>query len=137
MNIIQNADGSLGLGGTDGTAGEFTFDARSYNASSLSSASFIASRPYRVKSIIGRVEVAGTDASAVTAALFITPSGTALASGLAAHSGTFNLKGTAATNQVLALSANTLIPTGSCIGVVYTGVLTSAAGTITIALCPT
>ena len=99
----------------------------------------VADRAYRVKAILGRVNVSGVDAGAVTATVFKAPSGTALASGTALHTGTFNLKGTASTNQALTLAAAdaTLdIAAGDTLGVVLTGVLTSATGGITVALTP-
>lgn len=136
MNIIQNSDASLGIGGYSGNPNEFTFDARPWGPTSVTSPSFVASRPYQVKSIIARVEVAGTDAGAVTAIVYMAPSGTALASGTALHTGTINLKGTAATNQVLTLGSTTLIPAGYAVGIAYTGVLTAATGGVTIAFCP-
>lgn len=100
---------------------------------------FVASRAYRVKSIIARVEVAGTDGGAVTAVINKAASGTAITAGTILHTGTINLKGTAATNQVLALSATPAdleIAAGTCIGIDYTGTLTSATGCVTITLAP-
>src|SRR5690242_11980775 len=70
-------------------------------ASSVSKVFFIANRPYRVKNITARVEVAGTDGGGVTAVIGKVPSGTAVASQTALHSGSINLKGTAATKQIL------------------------------------
>ena len=136
-SLIQSSDGSMGIGQPNGGgAGEFTFDAQRWAPASLSGPSFIASRPYQIKSVIAAVEVAGTDASAVTAQVWMAPSGTALASGTLLHTGTINLKGTAATNQVMPLGTTTLLPAGSRIGIVYTGTLTSATGCVTVALCP-
>lgn len=136
MNVIQNSDGSVGFSGSQSGPTEFTYDARSWGPTSTASPGFVASRPYQVKSIIARVEVAGTDAGAVTAVVYMAPSGTALSAGTALHTGTINLKGTAATNQVLTLGTTTLIPTGAAVGIVYTGVLTSATGGVTIGMCP-
>lgn len=136
IDIKQNTDGSAGLQGAGYGDGEFTFDARSWGPTSTTSPSFVASRDYVLKSIIARVEVAGTDAGAVTAIVYMAPSGTALASGTALHTGTINLKGTAATNQVLSIVAGTRIPAGSAVGVVYTGTLTAATGGVTFAFCP-
>lgn len=136
-SLIQNNDGSLGIAQpTGGGAGEFTFDARSWGPTSVTSPGFIASRPYQLKSIIARVEAAGTDAAAVTGAVYMAPSGTALGSGTLLHAGTINLKGTAFANQVLTLAATTLIPAGYSVGLVFTGVMTGAAGGVTMAFCP-
>lgn len=110
-----------------------------YNPNSLDTPFFVAGRAYRVLSTVGRVEVAGTDGSAVTAAVKKAASGTAITSGTALHSGTMNLKGTAATNQTLTNSATSTdldIASGTCIGVDFTGTLTSATGCITVTLSP-
>lgn len=110
-----------------------------YLAASVDKVCFVAQRPYRVKGIRGRVEVAGTDAGAVTAIIRKAPDGTAVASGTALHSGTFNLKGTAATKQDLTLSTTSSdlsIAAGDAIGVDFTGTLTAATGTIAVLLAP-
>lgn len=137
--LKQNADGSMGIQGSDGNDGEFVKIDIEYLASSVDKVSFVASRRYIVKAIYGRVEVAGTDASAVTAAIKKAASGTAIASGTALHSGSFNLKGTAAANQVLTLSTTASdleIPAGTAIGIDFTGTLTSATGVVTVMLLP-
>ncbi|MES2958462.1 MAG: hypothetical protein V4792_09750 [Pseudomonadota bacterium] len=137
--IKQDGDGSMGLMGVDSGAGEFVTINVEYNAASVDKTSFVASRSYVVKSIIGRPTVIGSDGSAVTAIVKQAPSGTAITSGTALHSSTYNLKGTANTNQALTLSTtptDLLIAAGSCIGVDFTGTLTAATGVITITLCP-
>lgn len=139
INIRQDADGSAGLVGVDGGVGDFLPIDIEYTASSVDKTSFIATRSYIVKAIIWRVDTAGTDAGAVTAVVRKAASGTAIASGTALHSGSANLKGTANTNQTLTLSttaSDLLIPAGTAIGVDFTGVLTSATGTVTISLVP-
>lgn len=138
VNIKQNPDGSMGLQGTDLDDGAFLNKTLVYTATSVDIPFFVASRSYRVKAINWRVEVAGTDGSAVTAVVKKAASGTAITAGTALHSGTANLKGTAATNQALTLSttdADLIIPAGTCIGVDFTGTLTSATGCVTVALC--
>jgi hypothetical protein len=138
-NIRQNDDGSFGIEGKDGGKGGFVKINIPYNASSVDSVNMVAARSYRVIDVRGRVEVAGTDAGAVTAAVKKAPSGTAIASGTALHSSTFNLKGTAATNQTLTLSTTSAdldIAVGDSIGVDLTGTLTSATGVLTITLAP-
>lgn len=110
-----------------------------YGPSSVDVPFFVAGRAFRVVSIIGRVEVAGTDGGAVTAVVKKSASGTAITSGTALHQSTFNLKGTAATNQTLTLSATSSdddIASGTCIGVDFTGTLTSATGCLTVTLAP-
>jgi hypothetical protein len=137
-NIVQKADGSTGMETyATGGEGEVNFVTIEYVAASVDKVSFVAPRPYRVVSIIGRVEVAGTDGGAVTAAIKKTASGTAIASGTALHSSTFNLKGTAATNQTLTLSTTSTdldIAAGTAIGIDFTGTLTSATGVVTVGL---
>lgn len=99
----------------------------------------VADRAHRVKSVIGRVNVAGTDAGAVTAQVWKSPSGSLVSAGALLHSGTFNLKGTAVTNQTLTLTttdADLNIAAGDCIAVQVTGTMTSAVGAITVALTP-
>lgn len=139
VNAKQNADASMGLQGTDLGDGEFIPVNIEYTASSVDKVSYVASRRMIVKAINWRVEVAGTDASAVTAVVKKAASGTAIASGTALHSSSANLKGTAATNQALTLSTTASdleIPAGTAIGVDFTGTLTSATGVCTVMLAP-
>jgi hypothetical protein len=91
-----------------------------------------------VQGISGRVEVAGTG-GACTFSLFKAPSGTAGASGVLLHTGTFNVAGTAATTQTLVLSTVVgalSLNAGDSIYLALTGVPTSAVGNVTIALNP-
>lgn len=139
VTTVMPDDGSMNFVGNDtNIVGTHTIQFE-YLATSVDKVVFTAPRGYRVKSIVGRVEVAGNDAGAVTAVIKKAASGTAIASGTALHSGTFNLKGTAATNQTLTLSATSSdldIPAGTSIGVDFTGVLTLATGVFTVALAP-
>lgn len=139
VNIKQSPDGSMGLEGSDLNDGGFIPITFNYVASSVDNVFYVSNRKMIVKGIVGYPVVAGTDAGAVTAVVKKAASGTAITSGTALHSGTFNLKGTAATNQTLTLSttaADLEIPAGTCIGVDFTGVLTSAVGCITVLLAP-
>lgn len=137
ISIKQNSNGDAGLPGVGGGDGEFIVIDMQWQPTTLSGPSVVMSRDYILKSLIAAVEVAGTDAGAVTAVVWMAPSGTALASGTALHSGTINLKGTAATNQVLVQTAvNQRIPAGYRVGIVLTGVLTAATGCVTAAMCP-
>jgi hypothetical protein len=109
-----------------------------YDATIADTVFFVANRDYRVVGITGRVEVAGTG-GACTAVIKKAASATAIASGTALHSSTFNLVGTAATNQVLTVSTTLTvlaIPSGTCIGFDLTGTPTSAVGTISVFLIP-
>lgn len=138
-DLKQNGDASTGMQGQGGGDGEFITLEFPYSATSVDQTIFTASRPYIVKSVIVRPDVAGTDAGAVTAAIKIAPSGTAIASGTAVHSSTANLKGTIATNQVLTLSTTAtdlLLPALSSIGVDFTGVMTAAVGCVSVTMCP-
>lgn len=139
VNIKQNEDGSAGLQGTGLGDGGFCDVEIEWLASSVDKVAFVATRAYTVKGITARVEVAGTDAGAVTAAVKKAASGTAIASGTALHSGTIDLKGTAATNQALTLSttkSDLAIATGDAIGIDFTGTLTAATGVVTVTLAP-
>lgn len=138
-NLKQNDDGSLGIEGVDTGQGGFVNISVAYTAASVDLAGFVATRSYTVKGIALRVEAAGTDAGAVTVAVRKAASGVAITAGVALHAGTGNLKGTAATNQVLAISttaSDLLIPAGTAICLDFTGVLTTATGVVTIALAP-
>ena len=140
VDLFQRPDGSVGLVGVDGTATSgFVQASGVYTASSVDFSFFVADRAYRVIGVRGCVDVAGTDAGAVTAVVRKVASGTALTSGTAVHSGTFNLKGTAATNQILTVSttaSDLVINAGDRIAIDFTGVLTAAAGVITVNLAP-
>ena len=139
ISIKQDGDGSAGLVGQDGGAGEFVHVNIEYTASSVDKVAFVATRLFIVKSITGRPTVAGTDGSAVTAVIKKAASATAITSGTALHSSTFNLKGTADTIQALTLSttaSDLAIPSGTAIGIDFTGTLTSATGVVTVCLVP-
>lgn len=139
-NIRQGASGELDIEGSDlGGHGGSNHAKTEYVAASIDKTFFVATRKMRVKSIIGRVTVAGTDAGAVTAIIRKVPSGTAIGSGTALHSSTYNLKGTADTNQTLTLSTTSSdldLAAGDAIAVDFTGTLTSATGVISVALSP-
>lgn len=140
VDIQQNADGSMRLVGADGTTlSGFQITANPYTATSVDMTMFTASRACVVTGIIGRVDTAGTDAAAVTATIRKVPTGTALTGGTVLHTGTFNLKGTANANQVLALSTTDgalRLAAGDSIAVDFTGVLTAAAGCISVTCAP-
>lgn len=135
--LKQNTDGSMGVQGIGYGDGEFVLDGRSWNASSVSSANFVASRPYILKAVSARIETAGTDAGAVTATVYMAPAGTALAAGTAL-SAAINLKGTALSHPAVALTAAAAqpIPAGFAVGLVFSGVMTAASGGLSLALCP-
>lgn len=135
-NIQQGDKGEFDIE-FKGVAGGFVTVNIEYNASSVDKFSFVAPRRYIVKSIVGRPTIAGTDAGAVTAVIKKAASATLITAGTALHSSTFNLKGTADTNQTLSVtSADNEIPSGTAIGIDFTGVLTSATGVVTVLLAP-
>ncbi len=139
INLKQLPDGSMGLEGSDAGNGSFCMASTEWLASSVDKTFYVAPRAMIVQAINARVEVAGTDGSAVTAVIRKVPSGTAITSGTALHSGSINLKGTAATNQALTLSttATTVaLAAGDALAIDFTGTLTSATGVVSVAMCP-
>ena len=138
-NIVQGADGSLDIEGFGLGRPGFVVVHGEWVAASVDKCIFTAARRFIVKAITGRVEVAGTDASAVTLTVRKAASGTAITSGTALHSSTLNLKGTAATVQDLTLSttaSDLIIEDGDSIVMDFAGVLTAATGAVTVHLAP-
>ena len=139
VDIHQRADGGLGMAGTGGTANSgFVPASTIYNVPAADFSFFVADRPYVVVGIRGVNDVIGTG-GACTAVIRKVPSGTALASGTALHSSSFNLVGTAATVQTLTLSttlSDLQIAAGDRISFDLTGTATSAIGCITVHLSP-
>lgn len=137
-NIRQNADGSFGIEGSANGEGGFLAVGINYVAATVDSSFFVADRPYIVKAIRGRVDVAGSG-GACTATIRKVPSGTALVSGTALHTGSYNLVGTAATGQALTVSttaSDLLMAAGDALAYDLTGTATSAVGNITVTLAP-
>jgi len=136
--IKQNIDQSAGFDGAGSpNGGGFVVVNIEYNASSIDKTSFVATRAYRVKGIAGSPTVAGSHGSDVTAVIKKASGTTAIASGVALHSGTYNLKGTANTVQNLTVATASdadLIAAGDRIGIDFTGDLTAAVGTVTVTL---
>lgn len=103
-------------------------------------ASFVTvDRAYIVQSVIGRVLVAGTDPSAVTARVMKAASGVAMGSGLAVHTANINLKGSVDTNQVMTLAplaSTILLASGDSLGLDITGTATAARGVVSVLLLP-
>lgn len=144
VDIRQEADGSLGMVGDQNSTRNPTANAGfiaasiNYNVPAADASFFVADRAYVVKGIRGVNDVIGTG-GACTAVIRKVPSGTALTSGTALHSGSYNLVGTAATNQTLTLSttaSDLLLAAGDRMAVDYTGTATSAIGAITVTLAP-
>lgn len=144
VDIRQGADGSLEMVGDQNitrnpTAGVGWETATIfYNVPAADASFFVADRAYVVKGIRGVNDVIGTG-GACTAVIRKVPTGTALTSGRALHSGSYNLVGTAATNQILTLSATAsdlLLAAGDRLAIDYTGTATSAIGCVTVTLAP-
>lgn len=136
--IKQCADSSLGIEGSAGGDGGFVPVTLNYTASIVDCTVFTADRPYVVKAIRGRVDVAGSG-GACTAVIRKVPSGTAITSGTALHSSSFNLVGTANAQQTLTLSttaSDLLLAAGDSIAFDLTGTPTSAVGNISVLLNP-
>lgn len=133
--IKQGSDGSFGIQGKDLGEGPFVVAFAEWVAASVDKTFFVADRAMKVKAIRPRVTVAGNDASAVTAVIRKVPSGTAITSGTALHSGSINLKGAADTNQSITLSttAGELdLAAGDALAIDFTGVLTLATGVVAV-----
>lgn len=136
--IKQVADGSLGIEGSALGDGGFVPVTLNYTATIVDCTVFTADRPYVVKAIRGRVDVAGSG-GACTAVIRKVPSGTAITSGTALHSSSFNLVGTANAQQTLTLSttaSDLLLAAGDSIAFDLTGTPTSAVGNISVLLNP-
>lgn len=136
--IKQLADSSLGIEGSAQGDGGFIPVTLNYTASIVDCTVFTADRPFVVKAIRGRVDVAGTG-GACTAVVRKVPSGTAITSGTALHSSSYNLVGTVNTQQTLTLSttaSDLLLAAGDSIAVDVTGTATSAVGNLSVLLNP-
>jgi hypothetical protein len=109
-----------------------------YYAGAIDTSFFIASRAYRVRSVILRVDV--TAGAGITALIKKAPSGSAINTGTSISTTVFALDGAAFTNQVGALSATPAdleIAAGDAIGIDFTGaVAAGAAGSVTVTLAP-
>lgn len=139
INLKQLPDGSAGLEGIGADSGAFMNANCEWAAGSVDKSFFVAARACVVQAITANVDTVGSDGSAVTAVIRKVPSGTALASGTALHSGSINLKGTALTNQALTVSTVSGITTlaaGDRLAIDFTGTLTAAAGIVTVAMTP-
>ena len=90
----------------------------------------------RVVSIINRPFVVGSDGGGVSMVVKKAASGVAIGSGVALMSDTFDLKATINTNvtgTLTATAADLDIAAGTALGIDYTGTLTAARGTLTVA----
>jgi hypothetical protein len=137
INLKQLPDGSMGLEGKDAGNAPFIIAETEWLAATVDKCFFVAPRAMVVQAINARVDTAGSDGSAVTAVIRKVPSGTAITSGTALHTGSINLKGTAATNQSLTLTSTAVtLAAGDALAIDFTGTLTAAVGTVTVAMTP-
>lgn len=109
-----------------------------YIATLVTQKFFVAPRKLLVVAINGATRVAGTG-GACTLSFYKAASAIAVGSGTLLHSGTFNVVGTADTNQPLTLSTTDgalILNTGDSLGYVLSGTATSAVGSVTVTLEP-
>lgn len=109
-----------------------------YISSLVTQCVWVAQYPCIVTDIRGRTRVAGSG-GACTMQFFKVPDVTTVANGTLLHSGSFNLVGTADTNQILTMVTNPdslTLKAGDGIGYVLTGTATSAVGTVTVSVEP-
>ena len=140
VNLIPGAGAGTGRNGevrvNSSTAGfiPVTFN---YYAGAIDTSFFIASRAYRVRSVILRVDV--TAGAGITAQIKKAPSGSAINTGTSISTTNFALDGAAFTNQTGTLSpaADLEIAAGDAIGIDFSGaVAAGAAGSVTVTLAP-
>lgn len=135
--IVNHPEGDSGIQGVDEDKGAFMPLFFRYDATTVDNLIAVLPRAVRVRSIIVRPTVAGTDAGAVTVAVRKVPSGTAVASGTILHTSTGNLKGTVNVNQTLALvEADCNVAAGQAIACDFTGTMTAAVGGVTVMVNP-
>lgn len=104
-------------------------------ALALAQSFFVVQRASRLLAAYCRPFIVGSDGGAVTTAIWKAPSGTAIGSGTAMQSDTFNLKGTINTNQAATLSttaADLLLAVGDAVGHKTAGTMTAARGILTL-----
>ena len=109
-----------------------------YIATLVTQKVWVAPRACIVVDIRGATRVAGSG-GACSIQFFKAASGVAVGSGTLLHAGTFDLVGTADTNQVLTLvpdNAKLTLAAGDSIGYVLTGTATSAVGCVAVTIEP-
>lgn len=131
-------DQNRALGAANSTSCAKSIDLN-YIATLVTQSIFVAPWPCVVTHIKGRPRVAGSDGSAVSLSFYKVPDGIAVASGTLLHSGSYDMKGTADTNQTLTLVGNLdsrTLKAGDAIGYALTGTATAAVGCITVVVEP-
>ena len=139
VNLVPGTATGTGTPGEvliNGNTGGFIPVTFNYYAGAIDTSFFIATRLYRVKAVILRVDVT---AGAITALIKKAASGTAINAGTSISTTAFALDGAAFTNQngVLAAAADLEIAAGTAIGIDFSGVVAvGAAGSVTVTLVP-
>ncbi len=126
---------SLGVADSAACQDTITFN---YTSALVTQKVFTANRASLLVDIRGVTRVAGSG-GACTVQFFKSASGVAVGSGTLLHTSSFNLVGTADTNQVLTLATDLSVLTinvGDSIGYVLTGTATSAVGSISVTIEP-
>jgi len=141
VNLIPGSAAGTGASGelrVNSSSAGFIPVTFNYYAGAIDTSFFIASRAYRVKSVILRVDA--TAGVGITAQIKKAPSATQISAGTLISSTTFVLDGAAFTNQNGVLSATAAdleIAAGTAIGIDFTGVVAAgAAGSVTVTLAP-
>lgn len=138
MTAAANPIGTNRTLGAANATSNSKFITVNYVAALVTQKVFVAPFALRITGINGATRVAGSGGAA-TISFYKAADGIAVGSGTLLHDGSFNLVGTADTNQPLTLVTNqdTLaLAAGDSIGYVLTGTATSAVGSVTITVEP-
>lgn len=141
VNLVPGTATGTGTPGEvliNGNTGGFIPVTFNYYAGAIDTSFFIATRLYRVKAVILRVDV--TAGAGITALIKKAASGIAINAGTSISTTAFALDGVAFTNQNGVLSATPAdleIAAGTAIGIDFSGVVAvGAAGSVTVTLVP-
>lgn len=124
--------------GADNATSDSKFINFPYTASTVTQAIWVAPIACVVTAIQGRTRVAGSGGTC-TFKFYKCGDAVAAASGTLLHSGSFNVEGTADTNQYLTLvtdAASLQMAPGDSLNLVLTGTPTSAVGVLTVTVEP-
>lgn len=124
--------------GVANATSESKFLTMNYTSSLVTQKFFVAPIKLLVTAIQGVPRVAGSG-GACTLSFYKASDGVAVGSGTLLHTGSYDMTGTADTNQYLTLSTNRQdlrLDPGDSIGYVLTGTATSAVGNITVTVEP-
>lgn len=134
---VNHPEGDSGIRGIDEDAGAIMPLFFRYDPATVDNLIAIMPRAVRVRSIMVRPTTLGTDGGAVQVIVRKVPSGTAIGSGTALHTGFGDLKSTINVNQTMPLTAAVLnIAAGEAIACDFIGVMTAAVGGVTVMCNP-